>query len=271
MKISLLVLCLFSFSAVAEDPNQYLKNFDGKIYSLKTKGVKDFVVEIESSNLTKQINDQKIFGKVKNVIFKTYWTANPERLAVEVEGLPEGFKEVKEQLKVSLMSVMDNLIPQTMAQKFAGYKFVQGKKPREIIAQDTTGIAETPSFTLVFDAEDRLTEVIGHRPIGEFVSKPRYQKEAFADGKWAFTGIETVSSAQGQSLTLRKDVSYTKSEGMGVVKEVSTSTEQKNQKGEAVAPALKESVTFKNYKINTGDALKYFLGESGKEKQKIVE
>ena len=42
-----------------------------------------------------------IFGKVNEVIFRTYWTANPERVAIEVIGLPEGFKEIKEELKLT--------------------------------------------------------------------------------------------------------------------------------------------------------------------------
>ena len=54
---ALICFALFATSAFAQDPSAYLKNFDAKIYSLKSKGVKEFVVDIESSRLTKQLNE----------------------------------------------------------------------------------------------------------------------------------------------------------------------------------------------------------------------
>jgi predicted HAD superfamily phosphohydrolase YqeG len=59
------VLFLFSLGAIAQEPSTYLKIFDSKVYSLKTKGVKDFVVDLENTRLTKQINDQQSFGKIE--------------------------------------------------------------------------------------------------------------------------------------------------------------------------------------------------------------
>ena len=64
MKVVLLSLALISLNALAKDPLMYLTSFDSKIYSLKTKGIKEFVVDIENPKITKQINDQIIFGNV---------------------------------------------------------------------------------------------------------------------------------------------------------------------------------------------------------------
>lgn len=261
MKFLFVGLLMFS-SAFAQDPSAYLKNFDAKIYSLKTKGVKDFVVDIESSKLTKQMNDQQMFGKVEEVIFRTYWTAEPERLAIEIIGLPDGFREVKEDLKMSMIGMMDNLIPQTAAQRFAGYKFVQGSKPKEIVAQDTSGLAPVPSFVLKFDEQDKLVLVTGQKPIGTLEIKPVYEKESFADGKWVLTEQTTTSTENGQSVTISKELDYDKVQGIGVLSEVEVTTEQKLPGANAKPASFRESVTFKNYKLNEGAALKYFLGEA---------
>src|SRR4051812_30662915 len=94
-------LLLFTTLSYAQDPMAYIKNFESKVYSLKNKGVKDFVVDIENPQLTKQLNDQQVFGKLKEVYFRLYWTAEPMRLNMDVMGLPEGFVEVKEELKAS--------------------------------------------------------------------------------------------------------------------------------------------------------------------------
>lgn len=259
---ALLCTLFFISSAFAQDPAAYLNNFDAKVYSLKNKGVQDFVVDIESSKLTKQMNDQQLFGKIKEVVFRTYWTAKPERLAIEVIGMPDGFKEIKEDLKTSIMLMMDNLIPQTSAQRFTGYKFSQGPKQKEITATDTTGLAPIPSFTLKFDAQDKLVEVQGNKPIGTFEVRPVYEKESFAGGSWVLTEQTTTTSENNQTMIIKKELDYSKSNGIGVLTQVDVTTTQKFNAPDAKPVSLTESLEFKNYKINEGEALKYFLGEA---------
>lgn len=263
MKVLALLMLSFSMSLWA-NPLTYLNNFDSKVYSLKTKGVKDFVVDVESSKLTKQMNDQMIFGKVKTLIFRVYWTANPERLAVEVLGLPDGFKEIKDELKLSVLPVIENILPANTAQKFAGYKFNPGTKPKEFVAQDTTGIANVQSFTLRFDNQDRLIEVTGKKSIGSLVTIPKYEKEPFSDGKWVLQSLTTTSSESGQELISRKELKYGSVQGISVVAQVKMITEQKMAGNTSKPLILEEEIEFKNYKLNTGAALKYFLGESQK-------
>jgi hypothetical protein len=262
MRILFIMLGLISFNAWSQDPTFFLNNFDAKVYSLKTKGVKDFVVDIESSKLTKQMNDQMIFGKVKEVIFRTYWTSNPERIAIEVIGLPDGFREIKEELKLSIFSVIENLLPLTTVQRFAGYKFHSGASPKEFVAQDSTGIANVPSFIVKFDNQDRMIEVIGKKTIGTLVTIPKYEKDGFAGGKWVLKSSSTDSSENGQSLIVRKDLSYGTSQGIGVLSKVTMTTEQRSDAPGAKALISEETVEFKNYQINAGEALKYFLGDA---------
>jgi hypothetical protein len=264
VRILIFLLALISFNAWSQDPVAYLNNFDAKIYSLKTKGVKDFVVDIESTKLTKQMNDQMLFGNVKELIFRIYWTATPERIAIEVIGLPEGFREIKEELKVSIFSVIENLIPPTSVQRFAGYKFHSGATPKEFVAQDSTGIANIQSFVLRFDNEDKLIEVNGKKPIGSLVITPRYEKETFAGGKWVLKSLITKSSENGQSMTITKDLKYGTSQGIGVLAQVTLTTDQRSEAPGAKALILEEEIDFKNYKINAGAALKFFLGDSTK-------
>lgn len=263
MKIifSLLLLTL-SVTLYAQDPAAYLKIFDQKVYSLKNKGVQDFVVDIESSKLTKQMNEQQLFGKVEELVFRVYWTANPERLAIEVIGLPDGFKEVKEELKAGISPLLENLIPPTSAQKFAGYKFSQGKMQREILALDTSGIAPIPSFSIKFDEQDKIISITGNKPVGTLKISPVYEKEAFADGKWVLTSQKTESSENGQTMIIQKHLTYGKSQGVSVVTEVNATTQYQSSAADSKAVKFNENVEFKNYKINEGIALKYFLGES---------
>lgn len=264
MKFLTALLVLLSLTAFAQDPAEYFNLFDNKVYSLKTKGVKDFVVDITSSKLTEQINDQKTFGLVKKVIFRTYWTANPERLAIEVIGMPEGFQEAKESLKASILPLMDNVLPMTMTQRFPGYKFTAGSKPKEFIATDTTGIAPIPSYVIRFDNQDRLTQIIGNRPVGTSSMDLLYEKKAFTDGKWALTLATNTASENGQTITSSRKVNYGTSQGMGIVSSVVLTTEQKWENPKLKPISQSDEVKFENYKINSGEAFKFFLGDADK-------
>jgi hypothetical protein len=260
----LIVLLFILTSAFAEEPGARLSNFDSKVYSLKTKGVRDFVVDISSSKLTQQLNQMLIFGDVKSLIFRTYWTSNPERLAVEVVGLPDGFKEIKEDLKLSLMGMIEYLIPPTQAQRFAGYVFKNGASASEVIAQDKTGLAATPGFKLIFDEQERLSKILAMKPVGSLESSLNYEKESFTDGKWLLKAQVQQQIEQGQSLTTKKVLSYGSSQGIATLSQVRITFEQKGTAGDSKSSILEETIEFKNYKINSGEALKYFLGESGR-------
>ncbi len=264
MKFFILSLLIFSSLAFAQDPASYLNQFDTKVYSLKTKGVKDFVVDIESSKLTKQMDDQMIFGKVNNVTFRLFWTANPERLAIDILGLPEGFREIKEELKLSMISQLENLLPLPTAQKFNGYKISAGAKPKEFIAKDTSGIAAVPSFILKFDGQDKLIEIEGEKPVGTLVIVPSYAKESFSDGKWVLKKQATTVSENGQTVVTKKDMEYGSSQGIGVLSSVTITTEQRSDNKNSKPLNLQETLEFKNYKINTGEGMKYFLGDQNK-------
>ncbi len=264
MKILALFFCIISLRAHAVDPKTYITTFDSKVYSLKTKGVKDFAVDVKSSRLLKQLNEQMIFGRLKDLTFRVYWTANPERLALDVLGLPEGFKEVKEELKLSILSGMDNLVPVPVMDRFKGYNMTQGTGAKEFTAQDTTGVAAIPSYVLRFDANDCLANVKGNRIVGSFNVATTYEKENFTDGKWLLKKQVTTSEENGQTTVSTKDLDYGESSGIGVLEEVELEITQTFQDSKMKPVTTEETLEFKNYKINTGEALKYFLGDAAK-------
>lgn len=264
MRFFYFLFLILSFDVLALDPNSYLAQFDSNIYSLKSKGTKDFVVDIYSSRLAKQINEQSIFGKVKDFHFKVYWTANPERLAVEVKGLPEGFKEIKDNLNSSIAFALEDLLSKDIAQKFPGYKASAGSKNREITLQDTTGTAAIPQFILKFDERDILVEILGKKYIGSYVVNLSYEKDAFTSGKYVLKSFISKSSENGQTTTTKKDYEYGKVHGVGVLERITITSQQKWEASEAKPLNLSETVEFRNYAINNGEAVTYFLGESSK-------
>ncbi len=258
------ILTFVSMAALAQDPVAYLNQFDQKVYSLKTKGIQDFIVDVESNKLTQQINEQGIFGRVNKLTFRVYWTANPERLAIDVIGLPEGFREVKEELKFSVLQQLELLLPQTIVKKFSGYKFTPGPGTKDVIAKDVSGIASIPEFILKFDNQDKLQEIVGKKPVGTMNTSVVYERENFADGKYVLKNQTTTVSENGQTVTVSKELKYGNSNGTGVLSSVTTTTTSKADLPKAKPFTLSETLTFDNYKINTNGAMKWFLGNEGK-------
>lgn len=262
MKIFALFFALLINPSFAADLGEYLKFFDSKVYSLKTKGVKDFTVEISSSKLTKQLNDLKSFGEIKNLRFKIYWTANPERLDIEVLGMPDGFLQLKDELRASILPVLDNLLPMTLAQRLPGYKFTSGKEKSSIVATDTTGLAPIPSYTLKFDAQDRLIKIVGNRPLGTQEIDFTFEKKAFTDGKWALVSVVQEVSDNGQIIRVTRNLNYGSTQGIGTLSSVDISTEQELKKEGSKPVSQSDVIEFSNYQINSGAAFKHFLSDS---------
>ncbi len=259
-----LLLALSTFAAFAQDPETYFTLFDNRVYSLKTKGIKDFSVDLVSPKLTQEINAAGTFGKLKDLHFRVYWTLAPERLDIEVMGMPEGFKEFKEELKLKVLNLMDNILPLPIALKFAGYKAISNG-PKQYLFQDTSGISDVPSYTIKFDEQDKLIDITGNKPIGTLKISPTFEKDSFTDGKWALKKQVTTLTEGGQEIITVKTIQYGKEQGFTVVKSVSMTTEQKFSNPKLKPVSQNEIIEFKNYKLNSNEATNYF------QKDKAVE
>lgn len=267
MKLAIFLFYLLSQSIFAQDPIAYLSNVESKIYSLKSKKVNEFTVEVESTRFTKQIKEQPIFGNVKNLIFKVYWTANPERLAIEVLGLPDGFLEIKTDLKNNIAPLIEEIIPRSFQQKFSGYKFQYDPKKMEITASDTTRMALVPTYILKFDTKDRLVEIIGKKFVGSFNQTFNYSSKDFSGGMVVLDQMTILNTESGQTVTVKKEYDYQKNQGLGVLAGIDLTIEQAQGASSKKVNSQKEKVIFKNYKINTNEAMTYFLGKGSKSKK----
>jgi len=249
-------LTFVSFNLFAQV--ELLQAFDKKTYTPRQKAVTDLIVDIESEKMKEELNEQKIFGNIKNLSFRFYWTAQPERLAVEVLGLPEGFKEVKENLKVNALSLFEDIIPIPLEKKFSNFKFTR-KSKQLIEAKDNNSLAPISSYDLVFNNENVLSEVIAKRAVGEMVTKFVYDKTSFSDGRLVLKAQDIFIEESGQKVNIKKEISYQIVAGVGLPQMINVTTKQSGSSGNLERV---ENLKFSNYQVNKGEALKFFLSES---------
>ena len=249
------LLTLVSFNLFAQV--ELLKTADQKNYNPRIRGITDLVVDVESKKLEEKVNEMKNFGHVKKLVLRFYWTAQPERMAIEIIGLPEGFKEIKEELKQGVAKLFEDVIPVSLEKRFSSFELSK-KSAKSIIAKDKNNAAPIPSYELIFDSNDLLQQVVAHRPVGEMVVNYVYERTAFSDGKWVNKAQETIIKEAGQQVSIRKEINFQTVAGMGFPGIVQITTRHSSPKGNQETT---EEYVFSNYSINKGDAVKYFLSE----------
>ena len=261
-KIVFLVMMFLSLSVGAQDVATIMRNHEDKIYSPKYKGLTDLVVDMESPSLTKQLNEQMIFGNIRDLRFRFYWTATPERVAVEILGMPEGFNEIKQQLKQAMLSRFESIIPLSLEKKFVGYKFsLDPKDPASVIAKDEKALNVIPEYKLTFGTTGLLSTLNGKKTIGTMTTSFDWEKMPWSEPRLV-NKKSIVKSVDGpQSVTIESVVDWQVISTIGLPTKSKTLTKQiitipgsKPQEN-----SVEDEVNYRNYKVNVGEALKWFL------------
>jgi hypothetical protein len=256
-----------SLTSFAQDAVGYLQKADEVSHNPKLRGLKDLVVDLVSPQMTKQLNDQKIFGNIREVSFRIFWTAQPERLSIEVNGLPEGFREIKEELKAAMIGRLESIIPLPLEKKLQGYKFrIDARNPRTVIAADATNLRPIPEYELGFDVDGKLVSMVAKKPVGLVTSTFIWSKAPWSEPRFYVTRV-TSRSEEGPQLTeTETETSWQTIAGIGFPSAVRTkikqSLKQPGSPGRPIERSIDETLLFKNYKVNAGEAMKWFLGHS---------
>ncbi|MFZ4713016.1 MAG: hypothetical protein ACOYL6_04875 [Bacteriovoracaceae bacterium] len=258
--LSIVFFISFSLSALAAaDPKaqEVIKKFDIGYYRPQDRGLKELVLRVDIENLTKQLNEQLIFGKLNEVYFKLYWTL-PLNVDVEVIGLPDGFTEIKQELKAMIVSRFDLIVPQLLDNKFQGYamKYNKGKEGDEIVSTDTTQTKMIHEFVAKFDKEGNLSSLVGRKPMATEESNLVYAKFPWSQNKWIVTSINVKMSDATQTTLIDSEIEYTTVEGYGFPKMIKSKSKQTIQNGDKkpIERSFDSEMTFKDFKVNSGEA-----------------
>ena len=257
--IYVLVFLLLSFFCYAEDPKsqEIIKKFDVGYYHPQDKGLKELVVRVDVQNITKQLNEQLIFGKLKEVYFKIYWTY-PANVDVEVIGLPEGFQEIKQEFKAMIAARLDLIVPELLEKKFEGYelKSLVSKDSTDIIATDTTQTKMIHEFVAKFDKDGNLNALVGRKPMATEESKLSYGKHPWSQNKWVVNSINVKMQDAAQTTIIDTQIEYTSIEGYGFPKVIKSKTKQSilNGNKKPIERSFDSEMSFSDFKVNSGEA-----------------
>lgn len=254
----------FMNSAYAVD---LLENFDLRSYSPVKNGLKDFTCQIRVKGLTDQVKKDLVNVKINDEIYyKLYWVY-PGKIDITVEGLPKGFEELKQNLKGLVVNRLDYLVPQDLTKRLRPYKLEA--KPIKggtlVLGSDPSNRLAVNKIELKFDGEEKLTSYKSYSPLGFQQSEFDFGKKSWSKNKWVLERVK-AKTVQGPQITeIKTEIDYENNVGYGFPVEINIETlqyvlapgenEKKNERsGETV-------INFSQYKINAGEAQKYFRGQ----------
>lgn len=251
------LMMTFSHLSFGESAKEFLNQFDSRIYNPKQYGLNDLSLKVRIKDLTKQLNEQLVFGKLKDVYFELYWKS-PDKVKVEVIGMPKGFKEVKSKLAQGVLMRMDFIIPRPLSEQMKDYeiKLTSEKGKNTITATDTRGIQQISEILYLFDENQNLTRSISKSAVGMETFDLKYDTHAWSQNKKVLEGYKMQRVEGVSTVEMNVKIKYKKVSQFGfpesmelVTKQILTQPQGKSKTYERES---KTSLSFFDHKVNTG-------------------
>jgi len=253
-------LPLFGTTKAAE----LLENFDLRSYSPVKNGMKDFTCLIKVKGLTEQVKKSLVNVKINDEIYYRLYWLYPGKIDIIVEGLPKGFKELKQNLKSLVVNRIDYIVPQDLTTRLRAYKMKKKaiKKGTLLVGEDPTNQLAVNKIELLFDGDEKLKSYKSYSPLGFQESKFDYSKKSWSKNKWVLEEVNAKTVQGPQFTEIKTEIKYENFVGYGLPTQINIETLQY-----VVAPGENErknersgetEIHFSDYKINSNLARNYF-------------
>lgn len=264
-----LILAMASFSsAMASEATDLLQENEIKNYDPQKQGLKDLVFEARIDNLAEILKSLGNFGNVTDLHFKIYWMPN-DQYKVEVNGLPKGFEEVRNDLSMLIKTKLDFVIPSTINSRLKEYdlKIEPSANGKTIVASDLQGRLAINQMKLNFDKSGKLLTM--NYASGAQVVETKFDAtpKSWSNNKNLLDTL-TITTKQGiQTNIITNKVEYVTISGIGfpsklIIKNLTTAKipAHGDQKEQNLKQETGTTVRFSNYEVNTGKAQRYMTG-----------
>ncbi|TDJ08266.1 MAG: hypothetical protein E2O68_02220 [Deltaproteobacteria bacterium] len=254
MRILFLII-FFSFSAVAAQNVDILVNrFDKNLYNPKNLGLQKLTFEARIAGLTQSLKAKTIIENIHEIYFEVKWS-NKTGFTLNVVGLPQGFKEIKYQLKMLLADKLYFFIPLKIKDTIKDYqgtaKKIDGKTHVTMI--DTSNEKNISKVILVFDRRGRLNTIDSYALGYRTKTTMTLEKESWSRKKWVLNELlieniqSNINSSTNYQVFYKKVGKFAFPETIDILTEVKTVV-GKNSSESKVLGQVKSKITFSNFK-----------------------
>lgn len=251
--------------AIANDAKNLIDQYELRNYSPQKEGLKDLVFEARIEGLEKILSSLGTFGSIGDLHFKIYWMI-PNQYKIEVNGLPKGFEELRNDLTALIKTKLEFVLPLSIQDKLVNYNLLTENNAQGTLvkASDKSGREALSEFRMQFDKSGKLKEYIvggvGQTSTTEFFQGPK----AWSKNKYVTDKVVTKTKAGIQTNTITNSIEYLPQSGIGFPSKITV-----NNISEAIIPAYGEQkeqhlknetgsvIHFTNFEVNTGKANRY--------------
>ena len=254
MRILFLTL-LFSFNALAvQNADILINRFDKNLYNPKNLGLKKLFFEARIAGLTESIKAKTILENIHEIYYEVKWN-NKVGFTIAVVGLPQGFREIKHQLKMLLADKLYFFIPLKIKDSVKEYQArVKAQNGNtQVTMIDTSNEKNISKVIMDFDKQGRLLTIDSHALGYRTKTTMTLDKEAWSRKKWVLNELLLENIQRNMNSSTNYSVSYKKVGKFAFPKVIDILTEIKTiadpKSGESkVLGQVKSKITFSNFK-----------------------
>ena len=259
IKFFLLLFMGWPFFLITVDASvKEIKEIEAVYYSPVDDKLRDLICDIKILNLEDFIKHQLKLSDTEDVHFRVYWSY-PDTYRVEVNGLPDGFEQLKNKLKQQLIPLLGYVIPKKISELFQTYekKVIKDKETITIIGNDKTGYNEVNEIKMTFDKDKKLQEQKTFGLGGMYTSYFKIGKKPWSHNKWVIESMR-MENKKGIFITsTTHKIKYKTYHSFGFPYEIIIETRLESGKKKTVHGQHRSTIVLKNYVINSGQAKKY--------------
>lgn len=239
---------------------------DVRYYYPQEQGLRDLSFSIRREGLSDYVKKSFHLNKVKDIYVQVEFIF-PDRVKMQVYGIPDGFKELRQTIKGMVSPFLQYVLPAKFSERYQIYQFK--KIPRKggyvLKGSDPKFQSAIPEFEMSFDNGNILTKTAAMTPQGPNQTDYRYSKKRWSDSKFVLDNIKSVTKTKITHISSETDIVYEKFGVVGLPIKVSITNKTeltdeakkleqfKNQKH---SWSEGTTVTFSHYEVNRDRAKK---------------
>lgn len=250
-KVSIVLVGLLLTTSLWADSTseRLIRKADLLTYSIVKAGVKSLKFKMKVQGLKENLNKRKNFGKIKELYFEVYWTY-PQKLEIKVHGMPKGFKEAKEQLKMAVYSRLPLLFPVKKQEMVNGYKLHYDKSKNTIFAEDPTGKKALQQMKVIITPQGQIEQIGGMGLSGNQVTSYKGKIESWSKDKFVYDNVNISIKARAHKTEIDHKIKYIVIRGIGVPQSIVSRTKLINDKDGSEKLVSSIETAFYDYIIN---------------------
>lgn len=266
--ISLVMLVSFfvGFKSAHANVPAVMEQYDIRSYDPQKSGLKDLVFEARIDNLAEILTKLGNFGTISDLHFKIYWMS-PGQYKIEVNGLPKGFAEVRNDLSMLIQGKLEFVIPELFSAKFKNLKLIPENTAEGVsikVIDPNQEAAMPPAFVILFDKGGKLKAFENKAGIQQSRTDFHTSPKSWSQNKLVMDKVVTTTTQGIQKSVVSNSIEYKTVSGIGFpsIIKVSNVAEAKfpahgKEKEKVVKQETGSVVKFTNFEVNTGKAQRY--------------